>query len=239
MKVGTLAKNTGLTVRTLHYYEEIGILKPAKRSEKGYRLYGVEEIQRLQKILSLQQLGFPLEEIRSMLDHADYSLEHVLALHIGRIQEKMLAQQNLLDRLQNIAHQLQEGREVSIDALLQSIRTTKMYEKYYTPEQLASLKKRRDAMGPEAMQEAQQAWTTLNNSFKEHMEKGTDPADAQVQALVTKMDELIQAFTGGDPGIKASLSKMYKDEGAEKASQGAMDKALFEYVGRARAAAQR
>nr|MBX2819365.1 MerR family transcriptional regulator [Rhodothermaceae bacterium] len=77
LKVGALAKKTGLTVRTLHYYEEIGLLFPAGRSEKGYRLYGMVEVQRLQSILSLQQLGFALEDIRQVLDHEEYSLPNV------------------------------------------------------------------------------------------------------------------------------------------------------------------
>ena len=64
MKVGELAKRTGVSVRTLHYYDEIGLLSPSHRSEAGYRLYSAEDIARLQQIKSLRQLGFRLEEIR-------------------------------------------------------------------------------------------------------------------------------------------------------------------------------
>lgn len=59
-KIGDVARKTGITIRTLRYYNEIGLLDPAKRSRSGYRLYSVEELKRLQKILSLQQLGFSL-----------------------------------------------------------------------------------------------------------------------------------------------------------------------------------
>ena len=236
IKVGTLAKKTGLTVRTLHYYEEIGILMPAQRSEKGYRLYGLEEIERLQKILSLQHLGFPLDEIRKLLDQTGYSLGEVLDLHIARLQEQIKTQHELLSQLQSISQHLQLEQDVSIDELIQTIRVTKMYEKYYSEEQLETLKQRREALGEEGMQKGQQDWTDLNNAFRIEMEKGTDPADEKVQALVAKMDELIQAFTGGDPGIAKSLGNMYKNEDPEKVSQGAMDRALFEYVGKARAA---
>jgi DNA-binding transcriptional MerR regulator len=83
MKVGTLAKRTGLTVRTLHHYDEIGLLSPSHRTQSGHRLYGEEEFSRLQQIASLKHLGLPLEEIRECLTRPEYSLERVLNLQIG------------------------------------------------------------------------------------------------------------------------------------------------------------
>lgn len=236
IKVGTLAKETGLTVRALHYYEEVGLLKPAKRSEKGYRLYGIGEVQRLQKIVSLQQLGFTLEDIRRMLDDEAYSLSDVLTMHIAQLEEQLTAQQSLMEQLKKISSYIEHARDISISDFIHTIKEIKMHEKYYTPEQLATLKKRGEAMGEAGIQQGQNDWVALNNAFKTEMEKGTDPADERVQALVAKMQELINAFTGGDPAIEKSLSKMYKEEGPENASRGMMDQALFEYVGKARAA---
>ena len=68
MKVGELAKRTGLSVRALHYYDEIGLLQPSEVTESGHRLYGEAELVRLQQIKSLRQLGFSLDEIRACLD---------------------------------------------------------------------------------------------------------------------------------------------------------------------------
>ena len=67
LKVGDLAKQTGVSVRTLHYYDEIGLLSPSHRTEVGYRLYSKDDIIRLQQIVSLKQIGFSLEEIRDCL----------------------------------------------------------------------------------------------------------------------------------------------------------------------------
>lgn len=60
-RVGELAKRTGVSVRTLHWYEEIGLLSPSQRSEAGHRLYAAEDLGRLQQIQSLRQLGFSLD----------------------------------------------------------------------------------------------------------------------------------------------------------------------------------
>ncbi len=93
-------------------------------------------------------------------------------------------------------------------------------------------------MGAEGIQKAQTDWADLNNAFRSAMENGTNPGAPEVQALVARMNEMIKAFTGGDPGIARSLGKMYKEEGAEKASRGAIDKALADYMGKARAIAE-
>ena len=70
-KVDELAKQTGLSVRTLHYYDEIGLLSPSQRTEAGHRLYTADDIVRLQQVKSLRHLGFTLKEIRDYLNRPD------------------------------------------------------------------------------------------------------------------------------------------------------------------------
>jgi DNA-binding transcriptional MerR regulator len=95
MKVGAWARCTGLTVRSLHHYDEIGLLSPPSRTESGHRLYGEEELNRLQQIASLRHLGLPLEKIRECLARSEYSLEHVFNLQIDRIDEQIRRQKHL------------------------------------------------------------------------------------------------------------------------------------------------
>ncbi len=66
--VGELAELAGVSVRTLHHYDDIGLLRPSGRSATGYRRYGEAELERLQQILFYRELGFPLEEIAALLD---------------------------------------------------------------------------------------------------------------------------------------------------------------------------
>lgn len=67
LKIGGLAKRAGLTVRTLHHYDAIGLLSPSDRSERGYRLYNRSDVARLHQIQAIKQLGFPLSDVREML----------------------------------------------------------------------------------------------------------------------------------------------------------------------------
>ena len=109
LKVGELARRTGLTVRTLHHYDEIGLLKPSLHTEAGYRLYTAGDVARLQQVLSLRQLGFSLEEIRDCLDRPGFSPLEVIRLHVARLREQIELQRRLCERLEALAEHFRDG----------------------------------------------------------------------------------------------------------------------------------
>lgn len=82
MSVHEVAQLTGITARTLHYYDEIGLLKPAKVTEAGYRMYDDAALNRLQTILLFRELEFPLKEIKVILDSPDFDLSEVIAQQV-------------------------------------------------------------------------------------------------------------------------------------------------------------
>ncbi len=232
MKVGELAKQTGVSVRTLHYYDEIGLLKPSSHTEAGYRLYTAGDIARLQQIKSLQQLGFSLEEIRECLDRPDFSPYRVIQLHMERLREQMELAHRLYQRLEAIANGLQKAETVSVEELIETIEVMQMFEKYYTPEQGEYLKERASMLGEERIRQVEAEWKELIEQVRAEMQKGTDPASESVQLLAKRWKGLIDEFTGGNPEIEKSLNAMYQQEGPEVASRGAVDSEMFEYVSR-------
>jgi len=236
LKVGQLAARTGLSVRTLHHYDEIGLLRPSGRTPAGHRLYGRAEVERLQQVASLRQLGLPLGEIRDCLDRPGFSLEGVLEIQIERLREDIGSKERLCALLEGLLGRLAADEDVSLDELTGTIEGTVALERYYTPDQLERLARRREAVGEDRMLEAQEEWAALFASFTEAMEAGIDPADERVQALSRRSAALIEEFTGGDAGIRASLSEMYQAEGADAVMerQGmAMRPALWAYMMRA------
>ncbi len=235
MKVGELAERAGLTVRTLHHYDEIGLLCPARRSPSGHRLYGTLEINRLQQIRSLQQLGFSLEQIATALARDDFSPLRVVHMHLERAREQLAHQRELVERLQRIANCLEAEDEPSAETLLQSIEAMTMFDKYYTPEQMKQLEDRRQSVGEERIREVQEEWQQLYADAQAEMEKGTDPADEAVQRLVLKSKALIAEFTGGDDGIEVSLANMWNQEPGVRQQWGPPPE-VWEYLERAREA---
>ena len=132
LKVGELARRTGLTIRALHHYDEIGLLRPSQHSEAGYRLYTAGDVARLQQVLSLRQLGFSLEEVRDCLDRPGFSPLESIRLHIGRLREQVEMQRELCEKLEAIAAHFRAAEEVSADEFLRVIARMTMIESYYT-----------------------------------------------------------------------------------------------------------
>jgi DNA-binding transcriptional MerR regulator len=215
LKVGDLAKRTGLTVRTLRHYDEIGLLKPSLHTEAGYRLYTRADVARLQQVLSLRQLGFALEEIRECLDRPGFSALDVIRLHIARLRQQIELQQKLLERLEALAEHFHKAEEVSADEVLYTIEVMTMFEKYYTPEQMESFRKRHEA-DPEGTaklaRQGEAAWAEWSADVKAAMDTGVPAEDPKAQELAKRWLALVTMVTGGDPGIYNSLRTMYQKE---------------------------
>ena len=215
LKVGELARSSGVSVRTLHYYDEIGLLRPSQQTATGHRLYSRADVVRLQQIRSLRSLGLPLKRIAAVLARPDHAPLEVLRAHAAQLRGRIQAETRLCQRLETAAARLEHSDSVSLTDLLETIQEiNKMdkFNKYYTPEQLETLARRGEALGAEGMQKAQQDWAELIADVQQAVRDGVDPQSGQGRALAARWDALIDAFTGGDPGIRQSLGRIYQAE---------------------------
>jgi DNA-binding transcriptional MerR regulator len=237
LKIGELARRTGLTVRTLHHYDEIELLRPSLRTEAGHRLYTVDDVARLQRVASLRQLGFSLDEIRDCLTRPEFSPLEVIRLHLARLRKQIEAQRTLCERLEALAERLRAAGAVSADEFLRTIEVMTMIENYYTPEQLETLRQRREAPGgDELVRQGTADWAELLEQYRLELERGTDPADPKLQALEERRQALVSAFTGGDAGIEQSLTRLWSEQGNNLCTQFGMDPKVMEYLGKIAAA---
>lgn len=239
-KVGELAGRTGLSVRTLHHYDEIGLLSPSRRTEAGHRIYSAEDVVRLQKIRSLRSLGFGLEEIRALLEAPGLSLGKTLELHMSGLRDQIRARQEFLQRLALVARRLSSAGEASaedlVDTAMEVIEMSERIEKYYTPEQLEYLEGRRREFGEEQIRAFEAEWQTLIAAVKTEMQAGTDPSDERVQRLARRWMELVEAFTGGDPGIARAVGNLWRQEENIHGIDTAEMREMGAYISRAQAA---
>lgn len=232
-KVGEIARRCGVTVRALHHYEDIGLVVPW-RTPSGHRLYADDHLARLYRVLALRQLGMGLDEIAHVIDD-DGDPRAVLHRQIERLDATIRQQQALRDRLEAIARQLDRGEPVGGEAFLDVMEVMKMIEQYYTPEQLAELAKRRDAIGDDGMKAAEQAWQTLFADVRAAIDAGVDPKSDEARALAARWQALIDAFTGGDPGIARSLGNLWQNEGDKLRASHGIDPEVMAWMGRVRA----
>lgn len=237
LKVGELARQTGLSVRTLHYYDEIDLLSPSARTASGHRLYSAGDIARLQQVRSLRQLGLSLEEIRDWLRHPAYSPRGVIRLHLDRLQEQIERQRRLCRLLEMIAARFGAAEEVSVAELTTTIEVMTMFDKYYSPEQMKQLEERGREVGEERIRQVEGEWPRLIAQVRAEMEQGTPPSDPRVQELARRWMSLVGEFTGGDPAIAKSVATMYRQEPSVRERSG-IDMKIFDYVKQASSAAK-
>jgi len=124
-KVGDIAKLAGLTVRTLRFYDQIGLLSPSGQTESGHRLYKESDLSRLHQILSLKELGLSLEEIKSALNGGHISPLEIVGLQIDQINEQMRLQQKRLEQLRHVSKLMQGKKALTVEdftSLLQAMK---------------------------------------------------------------------------------------------------------------------
>jgi DNA-binding transcriptional MerR regulator len=212
------AELTGVTVRTLHHYDRVGLLKPSGHTQAGYRLYGKRDLARLQHITTLKFLGLPLKQIREVLDRNGHDLKATLRLQSEALQQR---RQQLDRALRAIAHaesSLAGGQEPGWETLRTIMEVIEMEQKwefarqYYSPEARQKIDERARNFTPEMQKKAQQDWADLIREVEAAVAAGQDPASPASQALAARWRNLIAAFTGGDPEIATGLRKLYSDQ---------------------------
>lgn len=213
--VGEFANLAGVTIRTLHYYDEIGLLKPSGRTNGYHRVYAQEDLLRLQQISTLKYLGFSLQEIEELISSPAYNLQRSLQIQkdalnqrIRQLQVVSYALAKTLETVQN-AEVIHWEHVIHIIQGLATVQHDEIVHRYYTPEQLDWILERGALTPPEVIEQSAKRWAELYANFgkKRHLPS----SHTEVQALAAEMHSLIEAFTGGNQHIKESLNAMYLD----------------------------
>jgi DNA-binding transcriptional MerR regulator/uncharacterized glyoxalase superfamily protein PhnB len=127
-KVGALAELTGLTVRALHHYDHIGLLKPSYRSPSGHRLYTGDDVARLYRICLLRRLGFALSRIGDVLDDPQWQLRDAVACHLDDTRRRVAVATSLQSRLSRMASSLAGYDDPSTEELFAAIEEMTMLD---------------------------------------------------------------------------------------------------------------
>jgi MerR family transcriptional regulator, thiopeptide resistance regulator len=127
-KVGELAGLTGLTVRALHHYDQIGLLVPSRRSSAGHRIYDAADAARLYRICVLRRLGFPLDRIAEVLDQPHWQLKDAVANHLVDTRRTAAVAARLVTRLNELTTALDDVEELSAEQLFSTIEEMNMLD---------------------------------------------------------------------------------------------------------------
>ena len=226
LKVGELARRSGITVRTLHYYDNIGLLIPSARSDSGYRLYNRADIARLHHIQALRRMGVTLAEVGAILERSDLALPTVLERQIAMLNQQLAQITALRARLQTMQLQLTAGDDPELNDWLTTLELMTMYDKYFTADELAQL--------PfyQADTQRQQEWVAMVQQVHELMANGTPAEDPQAQRIARRWMLTLERDTAGNPAFLTRLNAMHADEPSMREQIG-ITPAMTDYITRA------
>jgi DNA-binding transcriptional MerR regulator len=190
LKVGELARRSGLTVRTLHHFDQIGLLRPSLRSEAGYRLYGREDVARLHGIQALRHLGLPLKQIAAMLDGDGEPLPQTVARQIRALDHQIAQATALRGRLAVLMDKFSTGSQPELGEWLDSLALMATYARYFSTDEIRTI------VGN--WQSVRAEWAPLVARVRLLMDQGVPPTDPRVQPLAHQWMGLIHAWLGGN-----------------------------------------
>jgi DNA-binding transcriptional MerR regulator len=205
LTVGELARRCGLTVRTLHHYDTIGLLTPSVRSAAGYRHYDRANIERLHRIQALRQLGLSLADIGKALSGPLQPLAEVVDQQIAQIDRELAEGTRLRERLQQLRKQLADGQSPDLADWLDTLELMTMYEKYFSPDELKALPLHTD---PDVLVD----WSALVAAVQAAMDRGATPDDADAQTLALRWMTMVGRGTGNNPAFLMRLHAMNESE---------------------------
>jgi DNA-binding transcriptional MerR regulator len=216
-RIQAFATLAGVTVRALHYYDRLGLLKPSGRSTAGYRLYRDSDFARLEQIVVLKFLGLPLKQIGRLL-RRESNLPEALRAQRRVLDEKRLRLTWAIEAIHEAERSLCRGGEPDWDLFRNIVKEIEMQnetdwsKKYYSPEAQAKVDERKKLWSPELQAEVSAKWSHLLTDIEAAIADGEEPAGARAQALAARWRKLLEGFTGGDPEVQKGLNRMWADK---------------------------
>jgi DNA-binding transcriptional MerR regulator len=234
LTVKQLSKLAGVTPRTLHHYDAIGLLKPSRVGENGYRYYGEESLLRLQQILFYRELGIPLEDIKKIMGRRDFDVLGALRSHKDALKKQVTRLNRLIETVDNTINHLKGN----------TIMSEKSYfEGFSEEEQEKYAQEAEELYDAESVRESNRKWKGYSAAKKESiMAEGkavyTDmiaamprgAASPEVQAIVERWRRHLEYFWTPNLDQLTGLAHGYNDDPRFKANFEKMQPGLAEFM---------
>lgn len=236
-RVNELATAAGVTVRTLRYYDKIGLLSPSRHSTSGYRLYDETAALRLQQILFYRELGLPLAEIKRLLDAPDFDLLAALESHRAELGKRIARLRTLSRTVENTIAYMKGETSMEKAGIFAG----------FTPEEEEYYAKEAEKMyDPDIVRESNRKWKAYGSDGQRHiLDEGKaiyreivaampgGPGSPEVQELVGRWRAHMSNFWTPSPDQLVPLAESYAADPRFKANFDAMHPKLAEFLGQA------
>lgn len=191
--IGEFSKKTNVSIRTLHYYDELNILKPSFVSEKGRRFYSDNDLIELQKIITLKFLGFTLEEIKTLLRSNKWNLQDSLSYQKKEMMKKQQQIEKIINTLDRALHLIDQNKEVDpaiFTSLINSIQMEEEHKEWLKTILDENRVNQLFKISDEKQKEIERTFFNLSVKLKKLV--GMDPSCAEVQVVVDEYIKLAE-----------------------------------------------
>ncbi len=232
--VKQLSKLAGVTPRTLHHYDAIGLLKPSRVGENGYRYYGDESLLRLQQILFYRELGIPLEDIKKIMGRRDFDVLGSLRGHKEALQKQVARLNRLITTVDNTILYLKGNKAMSNKQLFEAFNDEQQaeYEKEiaqkYDPATVKASSKRWKEYTAAEKQRIGEEGNAVYKAILAAMPKGA--ASPEAQAGVERWRKHIEYFWIPNDEQLSGLADLYNEDSRFKANFDKIDPRLAEFM---------
>lgn len=225
IQAGELARRAGITVRTLHHYEHIGLLTPSSRSAAGYRLYNLADVKRLHMIQVLAKAGMTLAAIKDYLARETRPLHILLDEQISLLDAQMRTIQTLRQQLLMLKRGMESGSEPDLESWLLTLELTNMYNRWFSAEEL------RDLPFAAHDEERSLVWANMVAEAKALMAQGCPVDDEKAMDLATRWMTRLEEDTARRPEFLTRLNEMHLVE-PQMREQTGIDDATINFITR-------
>lgn len=210
--VSEISKLFGISVRTIHYYDSIGLLKPTKLTESGYRLYDEQAIVRLQNILIFREIEIPLKDIKEILEKEHLNFEEIMTAQIKLLQMK----KEKIEKLIAFALDIKEKGEMEMNTEIFNVEEMEQYKNEVIQKwgSTSEYKEYEEKMEGKTEKEQQEIVQTLMSFFQKLGEwKENLPEDGKVQKKIQELQQFItEHFYTCTKEILYGLGQMYMQD---------------------------
>ena len=220
--VREFAKLTHVTVRTLHYYDQIGLLAPSFERPNGYRVYTDADLLKLQQIVTLKFMGFSLDEIKRLLDSKGYKAAKALRVQAAAVKDEIVRLREASRAIDAVLARLEKDGRIHRQKLIKIMEVIQMGEdvkkgwqnKFFSEKDMAEFAEIGKKYTPEDMAAYQNRWAALIAEVKAKI--GLDPSSPEAQDLGRRWSVLLNEAYGGHPELKSKIAKAYQSGAVPK-----------------------
>lgn len=230
LKIGELAKRTGVTIRALRHYDEIGLLSPSARSDGGFRLYGPEDVGKLYRIQALCRLKLSLSEVRKVLDAGGAAFPDIVKQQIAALNQQIEHAVSLRDHLAQLQARQGQSNALTMDDWLGALAQMSAASRYFDGEERRALAAHRASVNAACNEEK----AALVLALKRLMAQGVRADDVEAQELAHRWIQVLMTEVGGDEGLLMKYYAMQWNEDALQSISG-IDRSGMTYISHAMA----